>query len=140
MAKSKSSQQENLASSKTGIDMTAGLGFTNDVKIGSPAKKKPEVSPAVDTLAVDKKAVETQANLSQVKTEPRPKNLSSSHVSKKLKRPSGLLTDDSTVKISAIISVLAKENLEKYAKLYGYKKLSPFINELFENLDAYMED
>lgn len=120
--------------------MTAGLGFATDNKIKKNTEESKKEAPTVDTLAVDKKAVETKANLSQIKTKNKPSTNSKEHVAKKLKKPARMLIDESTVKISAIISPLAKENLEKYAKLYGYKKLSPFINELFENLDAYMDE
>ena len=57
----------------------------------------------------------------------------------KLLRPLDPEKVENTCKISAIISEDAKHNLEKYAKLYGYKKLSPFLNDLLERLDLYLD-
>ena len=59
--------------------------------------------------------------------------------SAKLEKISSPKKEETTLKISALISPLAKANLEKYSKEYGYKKLSPFLNDLLEHLDAYLD-
>ena len=126
MAKNRTSQQENL-SSKTGIDVTSELGFIKPEK-KAPIQDKPAKKAVVET--VGKKAetktavVETSAKKSQ---------------KSKLMRPLDPEKVENTCKISAIISEDAKHNLEKYAKLYGYKKLSPFLNDLLERLDLYLD-
>ena len=43
-------------------------------------------------------------------------------------------------KISCILTEKAKENLDKYAAMYGYRKISPFVNDLLEHLDAYLDE
>ena len=159
MAKAKSSQQEDLATSKTGIDMTFGLGFSpkkEQPKTEAPKTEESSVS-EVKNETVDKKVEETKVEpsvnqtvttKSESSTAAKTKESSKSKpvakkqksASTKLQRPENPDKDETIYKISALISGQAKENLEKYAKLYGYKKISPFINDLFEHLDAYMDD
>lgn len=132
MAKAKTSQQDNLSLSRTGIDMTEGLGFGKKINVDNLVEDK-----KVDNLVESSSKSETEHVVDTYNNHE--SVLSNIKPSTKLKRPESLNNDDTTYKISALISPKAKDNLEKYAKLYGYKKLSPFINDLFERLDAYMD-
>ena len=146
MAKNKSSQQVDLAS-KTGINVTSNLDF-----VKKPAVPE-EVAPIIEETTVDK-LVDSKDNnpkpsaKTSQNAKPAPKidtpviEAPEKPVSKgktKLKRPDDPEREDNICKISANISEEAKRNLEKYAKLYGYKKLSPFLNDLLERLDLYMD-
>ena len=149
MAKNRTSQQEDLTS-KTGINVMSDLGFSK------PAPVKPAEQATiknVDKLADDKPASEQKsAKLSQdstnTQTADKPEKPAPVATAKapltgkktKLQRPADPNRQEETCKISAIISVEAKANLEKYAKLYGYKKLSPFLNDILERLDLYMDE
>ena len=155
MAKSKTSQQENLTS-KTGINVMTDLGFN---------KVTPKVTPMTDTNTAEEIKVD---NLAQVTIEAQPESAKLSQEStstetantdkkpslaannekpmekpgkrSKLKRPDNPNSDEEMCKISANISVEAKANLEKYAKIYGYKKMSPFLNDILERLDLYLDE
>lgn len=135
MAKTKSSAQEELSASKTGIDMTFGLGFTPAVKEKNEEVKKPEV-----IVEETKKATVAETKAAPAKTTKSKANSAAPKTKAKLQKPEDPEKDETIHKISALISTQAKENLEKFAKMYGYKKISPFINDLFEHLDAYMDD
>ena len=155
MAKSKTSQQENLTS-KTGINVMTDLGFN---------KVTPKVTPITATNTAEEEKVD---NLAQVAMETQPESAKLSQEStsvetentdkkpslaankekptvkpgkrSKLKRPDTPNSDEEMCKISANISVEAKANLEKYAKIYGYKKMSPFLNDILERLDLYLDE
>lgn len=146
MAKNRTSQQEDLTS-KTGINVMSDLGFSK------PTQTKPVINEEIKN--VDKLAAandvpqKNSAKLSQESTikeqsvqkaaEPA-KTMTKSEKRTKLQRPDDPNRQEETCKISAIISAEAKANLEKYAKLYGYKKLSPFLNDILERLDLYLDE
>lgn len=146
MAKAKSSAQEDLSASKTGIDLTAGLGFINksenkpEDKPAEIIKEKIDEVPKEKEESVDKKVVTTNSSTVEVKVKQKSPAKKGSEKNSKLVKPENPDKVSETHKISALISTEAKENLEKYAKIYGYKKISPFINDLFEHLDAYLDD
>ncbi|MCR5099589.1 MAG: hypothetical protein K6B14_11690 [Lachnospiraceae bacterium] len=151
MAKSKSSQQVDLSTNtRTGINITSDLGFSNmsvkepDAGISSQNDEDQKVDKLVDPKDNN---VKVSANMSHdamgessattKRSEGPVKSVSKSK--SKLKRPDNPDREDNICKISANISEEAKKNLEKYAKIYGYKKLSPFLNDLLERLDLYMD-
>ena len=147
MAKSKTSQQEDLTS-KTGINVMSELGFKKPIgmqeKSASDKKNTKETaSKSVDNLAeAESTAKNESAKLSQKEEPPAAKPVitkPSDSKKSKLKRPDDPDKEVETCKISAIISAEAKANLERYSKLYGYKKMSPFLNDLLERLDLYMD-
>ncbi len=230
MARAKSSVQDNISKSKTGIDMTFGLGFSQpsnniekpkedtynieethpstpenqvdsnfnynagavsepttayiekeEVKESTPVEvskqsepekystvSTPDTSNTIDNNTAQNNIItsnevveeiyknDTHKILEATSTSIDPEESSSEnaqiqkfktvvnkvpeHKTSKLKKPKNIKKDETIHKISALISTDAKNNLEKYAKMYGYKKLSPFINDLFEHLDAYMDD
>ena len=155
MAKSKTSQQENLTS-KTGINVMTDLGFNKvTTKVTPITATNTAEEEKVDNLA--QVAMETQpesAKLSQESTSAETDNtdkkpsLATNNEKptvkpgkrSKLKRPDNPNSDEEMCKISANISVEAKANLEKYAKIYGYKKMSPFLNDILERLDLYLDE
>ena len=144
MAKIKSSQQSNL--SKTGIDLASGFDFTKkeDKKaeassLGLDSTKSKNTTNIGKTAAFKKEtaATSTKSEKTAPKVTQTEKQITASHQAKKLQIPNEPVVEKNT-KMSIVVSDLAKSNVEKYAKLYGYKKLSPFLNDLFENLDAYL--
>ena len=158
MAKSKTSQQEDL-SSKTGINVISDLGFSKTKPVIERTEEiekpiEPEIpEEKVDKLAEEPMLKEESANLTQVapsieeekpqiaETQEKPDLLTQKPTRKrsKLRRPDDPQYESATCKISAIISEEARANLEKYSHLYGYKKMSPFLNDLLERLDLYMD-
>ena len=151
MAKSKSSQQVDLsANSKTGINITSDLGFAsrpvNHSNLGQedPKAEDLRVDRSVDsnTNKPDNTDIMSHSQIPDIGEAKKSTDTTSKPASKgksKLKRPDEPGKEDNICKISANISEEAKRNLEKYAKLYGYKKLSPFLNDLLERLDLYMD-
>jgi hypothetical protein len=142
MAKSKSSVQENIAT-RTGIDIVGGLNFRNLAKQAPAVEEalvqekedKPEqVSKAEAKTHVEKQAPEKE--YSKVRKEESPKEKDEDVVSALLYRKK----EEEKHHVNCVITDKAFNNLTEQAKKHGYKKLSPFINAVFENLDKLLKE
>lgn len=119
MSKTKSSLPESL---KTGIDVTKGLDFNRPINTsyldnGEKQEERKTVEPKKEYKSKESKKKQSKS-------------------SKLEKMP---LDDGERYHLSIYITNKAKKNLEKYSKEYGYRKMSPFVCDLLENLDAYLD-
>ena len=145
MAKSKSSTLEPISSkstqalsssdsnrkNKTGIDIAGGLNFELPVSDSSNQDtKENDLSNADEQTNID---LVEYAPIGTIGATEEDINETPSTGLKKQQLNTG-----NRYHISVYISEKARRNLNKYKEIYGYRKTSPFISELLENLDAYL--